>query len=245
MTTPKKENTILPEFRQALLVSPLLASLDPAWQDELIGYGSVKKWKRGDFLFIDGAPVNAIYYLLVGKAREYYCNSSGDEFLRHLAQPGCYISLHNVLNRDAHHTNTCMALTSISAFSWPVSVFMQYLRHHPELGLAIAATLSQSLESFCRRNCLCRKAGARGRIAGYLLSKLCIKCNQPGDCSRNLDPHHIDLRPLIHAAEDINLARETFSRTLITFQDEGILSCRRGMVVIHDIEALKNLSGIE
>jgi CRP-like cAMP-binding protein len=245
MTPPEKDNTILPQYRRGLLDSPLLANLDRAWQEELIGVGSINKWKRGDFLFMDGDPVDAIYYLLVGKVREYYCNSSGDEFLRRLAQPGCYISLHDVLNRKPHHTNTCMALTSITAFSWPATTFMHYLRRHPELGMAVAAMLSHSFELSCRRNCLCQKVGARSRIAGYLLSQFCVDCNQSCVRSGSKHPRQIDLRPLAHAAADINLARETFSRTLVMLHDEGIISCRRGMVVIHNVDALKNISGIE
>lgn len=245
MTTPEKAHAFPSGHRQALLGSPLLANLDAARQEELITLGSIREWKRGDFLFMAGDPVNAIYYLLTGKAREYYCNGSGDEFQRCLAHPGCYLSLHNVLNREDRHTNSCMALTPVAAFAWPSSVFAAYLQRHPEIGLEVAITLSRSFESSCRRNCLCQKVGAKSRIAGYLLSKLCLQCEQPCGCSREPHAHHIDLRPLTHAAEDINLARETFSRTLVSFQDEGIISCRRGMVVIHDVDALKNLSGIE
>lgn len=245
MTTQENDQAFPPGHRQALLGSPLLAGLDAAKQEELISLGSIREWKRGDFLFMEGDPVNAIYYLLTGKAREYYCNGSGDEFQRRLAHPGCYISLHNVLNREKRHTNSCMSLTPVCAFSWQASAFVTYLRHHPEIGLAVAITLSKSYESSCRRNCLCQKAGAKNRIAGYLLSKLCLQCDQPCGCSREAHAHHIDLRPLNHTAEDINLARETFSRTLVMLHDEGIISCRRGMVVIHDVEALKNISGVE
>jgi len=245
MTTQENDQAFPSGHRQALLGSPLLAGLDAAKQEELISLGSIRKWKRGDFLFMDGDPVDSIYCLLAGKAREYYCNGSGDEFQRRLAHPGCYISLHNVLNREKRHTNSCMALTSVCAFSWRVTAFETYLRHHPEIGMAVAITLAGSFESSCRRNCLCQKAGARSRIAGYLLSKFCVGCNQPCGCSGDTHSHHIDLRPLAHAAEDINLARETFSRTLVMFHDEGIISCRRGMVVIHDMEALKNISGVE
>lgn len=245
MTKPEKDQAFPSGHWQALLCSPLLAGLDADKQEELISLGSTRELKRGDFLFMDGDPVDSIYYLLTGKAREYYCNGSGEEFQRRLAHPGCYISLHNVLNREKRHTNSCMALTSVCAFSWQALAFVTYLRLHPDIGLAVATTLSRSFESSCRRNCLCQKAGARNRIAGYLLSKLCLQCEQPCGCSREAHSHHIDLRPLTHAAEDINLARETFSRTLVSFQDEGIITCRRGMVVIHDVDALKNLSGIE
>lgn len=245
MSSAEINHPLSAEQRECLLASPLLASLNAAKQEELISLGSIRKWKRGDFLFMDGDPVNAIYYLLTGKAREYYCNGSGEEFQRRLAHPGCYLSLHNVLNREKRHTNSCMSLTPVCVFSWQASAFVAYLRRHPEIGLAVAITLSRLFESSCRRNCLCQKAGAKNRIAGYLLSKLCLQCEQPCGCGQEVNVHHIDLRPLNHAAEDINLARETFSRTLVSFQDEGIISCRRGMVVIHDVDALKNLSGIE
>jgi CRP-like cAMP-binding protein len=243
MSSAEINHPLSAEQRECLLASPLLAGLDVVRQEEVIALGCIRKWKRGDFLFMDGAPVNCIYYLLNGKAREYYCNGSGAEFQRCLAHPGSHIGLHNTLNREARHTHTCAALTPIVAFAWQASSFIGYLRRHPEIGLAVATILSRSFESSCRRNCLCQKTGARSRIAGYLLSRLCVQCEQPCGCSREAHPLHIDLRPLTHAAEDINLARETFSRTLSVFHDEGILSCSRGMVIIHNVDALKNLSG--
>lgn len=239
------DRKLAPEHRRAVLSSSLLVNLEPNRQEALLHLGVVRNWKRGEFLFLDGAPVDAIFYLLKGKAREYYCNGTGCEFQRGLLHAGCHVSLHNVFHQKQRHTNTCQALTAVTAFVWPSASFIEYLRRCPELGVQVATILAGSLESSCRRNCLCRKVGARSRIAGYLLSRFCVDCEQSHGCGGKTPSCPIDLRPLTHAAEDINLARETFSRTLVTLHDQGIISCHRGMVVIHDLEALKNISGVE
>lgn len=246
MTIFKTSFPVTPEHLNLLQQSPLLRNLPPHLRDDLIGIGSLREWKRGRFLFDEGSPVRHFFFLLDGKAREYYCGGTGTEYLRRLARPGCYVGLHSAFCNREHYSHRCQALTAVTAFSWPTSDFVDHLSRNPDIGLAVSAILADYFEHSCRKNCLCRKPAARCRVAGYLLSRLCTDCHQR--CSRNGTSHHahqLDLWPLTHAAEDINLTREAFSRALVTLQKEGMVRCDNGRVTILDIEALKRCSGVE
>jgi len=231
-------------YRQTLASSPLLRNIDEQGRQELLSLGRLRRWPRGARIFGVGEPIAVVCYILEGRVREYYCDAAGDEYLRRLADPGCYVALHNVFSHEPLHTNTCEALTPVLAMSWPAAALVEHLRHNPPLSLGLAAALASAFEQSCRRNCLCRKPGSRSRVAGYLLSRLCVRCDRPCGSADN-HQHEVDLRPVGHAADEIHLARETFTRTLLSLQDEGIISCRRGLITIHDIGMLKNLSGIE
>lgn len=239
--------TLPPEERRNLEASPLLHPLAPERREELIALGALRTWSRGKTLYKDGDQVERFYFLITGKVREFYSDGSGIEFLRRLVLPGHFIALHNVFNRDARHTNSSITLTSATAWAWPVTSFLDYLHHHPSLGLAVAAALSQSYEQICRHHCLCRKPVARCRVAGYLLSRICLDCAQ--SCADTTTaPNHdhcLDLSPLSQAAEEIHLARETFTRALFSLQEEGILTCNRGTITIHNVMALKNICAID
>ncbi len=235
------------DYRLLLDHSLLLGNLEPGLRQELIELGCLRTWKRGAFLFDEESPIRHFHLLLSGKAREYYCSGTGAEYLRRLARPGCYVGLHSAFCNREHYSHRCQALTAVTAFSWPTGPFDEYLGHHPDIGLAVSAILADYFECSCRRNCLCRKPTARSRVAGYLLSSLCRDCRHR--CCRRPDDsahsHRLDLWPLTHAAEDVNLTREAFSRALISLQKEGILHCDNGKITILELDALKAVSGVE
>lgn len=244
---PAKTPSLSVEYRFLLEHSPLLRDLEPRLRDELIKGGCLQTWKRGTFLFDEGCPIHHFYLLLSGKAREYYCGGTGAEYLRRLARPGCYVGLHSVFCNRECYSHRCQALTALITFSWPSAAFVDHLRRHPNIGLAVSVILADYFEHSCRRNCLCRKPTARSRVAGYLLSRLCCECKQ--QCRRipvnSAHSHLLDLRPLTHAAEDVNLTREAFSRALISLQKEGILHCDNGRITILQLGSLKAVSGVE
>lgn len=230
----------------ALLNSSLISGLAPDLQNELVGIGSPCKWEKGEHLFMDGDRVEKFYYLFSGKVREYYFNSSGEEFLRRVVYPNNYISLHNVFNITGSYTYYGEALNPTTAFSWPVAAFMEILYRNPALGLQIAIVLSTIIEHSSRQNCLCRKARSSQKVAGYLLSKQRSCSNDIGcdpdttECCRR-----VDLRPISLAAQDVCMARETFSRILISFQKNNIIRNNRGVITILAIDLLKEICGIE
>ncbi len=250
MSVPDAVSAVSLENLHALHDSPLLCNLAPDLRDELIELGSPRAWKRGSYLFDEGNPIRHFFYFFDGKAREYYCDNAGVEYLRRLAHPGCYIGLHNALGNKKHHSHRCQALTTVAAYAWPVVGFMEYLGRHPAIGLAVSGILAEYFEHSCRKNCLCRKPAARSRVAGYLLSRLfCVDCarkcyRRRHHCKYHDCKHLIDLWPLTQAAEDINLTRESFSRTLLTLQKDGIVDCDHGKIAILDLNALKTISGI-
>jgi CRP-like cAMP-binding protein len=234
-----------PVERQALEASLLLRPLAPQQCSELIALGTRRAWSRDTRLYEDGDLVEGFYFLFSGKVREFYSDGSGIEYLRRLVLPGHFIALHNVFNRDARHTNNCKTLTAATSWAWPINPFLDFLHRHPSLGMAVAAALSQSYEQICRRHCLCRKPVARCRVAGYLLSRIRLDRAHPCADTASQHEHCLDLSPLSHAAEEIHLARETFTRALISLQEDGILTRNRGKITIHNVMALKNICAID
>ena len=229
----------------ALLNSSLVRGLSISLQNKLLSIGSSGIWKKGDHLFMEGSRVERFYYLFSGKVREYYFNSSGEEFLRRVVYPDHYISLHNIFNTNRTYTYYSEVLTTINAFSWPVDAFLDILCSNPELGLHVATVLSMTIERSCRQNCLCRKARGTQKVAGYLLSKQKSCYSTSSYCPEAECCRKIDLRPVSLAAQEVCMARETFSRILISFQKKKIISTNRGMITILDSDTLKAICGIE
>ena len=231
-------------YRNILMQSMLMTELPAELQEKLLSAGRICLWARGEQLFMDGFAIDHFYYIISGKVKEFYYNGGGDEYLRRLIYPGCYISLHSLFNEETVHSYSCESLVETEGIAWPADFFMDLLDASPQLGMRVARILSSNYERTCRNICLCKKKSARARVAGYLLSKLnpdCDyhKCNLLHGCKQ------VDLRPISIAAEDICLARETLTRNLAVLHKEGMIKQNRGLVTIVDKEALKAASGIE
>lgn len=231
---------------ECLKYSPLINGLPEGMAKDLIENGIVRSYKKGEFLFMAGDPLDTVFFIMSGKLKEYYSTEMGDICLRRILLQGGYISLHSIFSNRPYHTYTCEVVHATVCFSWKTKFLFKHLTREPELGLRVAQILSGCFETSCRLNCLCRKPNVESRVAGYLLRQ-CNDCPTEVFCScpRHGSRTQADIRPLNLTANDICIARETFSRILSSFQTMDLIRIQHGMVEILDIEALKKISGGE
>lgn len=240
-SSPAKSRGLSGKEKNLLADSPLLQGLSPELQEELVRAGTVRTLRRGEFLFMDGDPVQSVYYLLFGKLQEYYCGEAGEMCLRRILQPGSYISLHLFFTEQQTYTYTCEAVTGARYFFWTSRDLQEILMREPCLGVKAAGILSGYVEKICRLNCLCRKPQAVSRVAGFLLR---VSRRTPESSAESAPPLPVDLRPLGLTASTICLARETLSRALSSLQEKEVIRIKNSTVDILDLDALKRISGI-
>lgn len=238
-----KDNADKLSIRNALLDSAIFLNLPLPLQKKLYDTGSLCRFQKGNFLFMEGENLNFIYYIVSGICREYYSDESGQEYLRRIHNQDSYISLHSVANREKIYNYSCLAVKETICFTLPKESFLKLADNEPKLGLNIASVLSGEYEDACRKNCLCNKTQATARVAGYLLKK--ISAPAVVRSLTAIKPHAvIDLRPLGLFASDISLSRETFSRILTEFHLLGVIDHQRGVVNIIDEKKLKVICGL-
>lgn len=230
--------------RNGLLRTPLFMNLHPETQVELQRMAYLRPLRRNEYLFLDGEDIHSFHYLLSGRIKEYYPSGDDDQCLRHIALPGHYLSLHQLLSGKPHYTYSAMAIAASRCWSWPIDLFLELMHREPPLSVQVARLLSENVECSCRHNCLCRKSRALAKVAGYLLSKNRQISNQAMLMGNNGPIIRIDLRPLELAAAEICLARETFSRALSCLDDRGLIRVVHGVVEVVDEEGLKRISAV-
>lgn len=227
-----------------VLNSPLISGLPDGLQDELMQKGELKSYKRGGFLFMDEDPIDYVYYLMSGKAREYYITVDGSDCMRCLHAPGSYVSLHLVLSPEQLYSYSCEVLTGATFFVWRRADLQGILEQEPNLGCKMLKVLSTYVEDSCRKICLCRKNQAVSRVAGYLLSlDNRNRVHFPCCLKRAANTKFANIKPLNFSANDVCLARETFSRALSLLQERNLIFIDQGDVNILDVEGLKKVSG--
>jgi CRP-like cAMP-binding protein len=213
----------------------LFEGVAPEVRERLRSEGNRHRWKRHEHLYLVGMPARNIHVLLSGRLRDYYGDSAGNEHLRNIVMPGDITPFCLFCSSDQQHSSSCQALCCSVTFDLPAAVIIELAHDNSRLAVNLALAAARQLEHSCRNGCLCRKRQARCRVAGYLLNRLRrLPQNDPTAGS-------IDLRPLGVMAEDLGLARETFSRLLMDFERQGLISNKRGCVTIHDEEALLSI----
>lgn len=229
---------------KSLLSVQLFRGLEPEVEEMLLCRGNIVMLKKREHLFLAGNRVDYLYFLISGKLKEYYCDSGGSEFLRRIVLPQDIISVYCLCHPVKLHSSSCCALCRSTVFSLPLAEFEPLVQKNIRLCLNLAAVASRQSELTCRNNCLCRKRQAKARVAGYLLSK--VQSDLAGADSP-LASHTavVDLRPLSLSADEICLARETFSRILVEFERDDLVTNNRGFITIHDQHGLMSIAVIE
>lgn len=230
--------------RTGLLYSPLLMQLSPELQQQLQAMAILRPLRRGEYLFFEGEPIRQFHYLLSGRIKEYYPSCEGDQCLRHIALPGHYLSLHQLLSEQSNYSYSAVAIAAGRCWSWPIDFFLDLMHREPTVSVQVVRLLSENVEHSCRHTCLCRKSRALAKVAGYLLSKNRQLTRQARLMGSKTPSIQIDLRPLELAAAEICLARETFSRALSCLNDRGLVEVVHGVVELVDKEGLMQVSKV-
>jgi CRP-like cAMP-binding protein len=235
MSTPS------PQAVLAALSEQLLAALCDDLRSRVMALGHVVQWKKQQHLFLAGERAESLHFLLRGKLKDYYCDSSGGEFLRRVIHPNDMVAMSCLCHPPSHHNSSCRAMVASVTFSLPRKPFQALARAHGALAVNVSAVLSRQGERACRNGCLIRKRQAKARVAGYLLSRLQDRPVIDGEPLPR-GPVTVDLSPLALSADEICLARETFSRALVEMERDGLLVNRRGMITIHDRHKLMDIA---
>ncbi|MCB2218411.1 MAG: Crp/Fnr family transcriptional regulator [Desulfobulbaceae bacterium] len=190
--------------------------------------GRRRDWRRYEHLFLAGGPADTVHIVLHGRLRDYYGDGGGNEHLRRIVTPGDIVPFCLLCHRERSHASSCRALCRSTTFDLPLPLFLELAHGHSRFAVNLALAAARQLEHSCRDGCLCRKRQARARVAGYLLSRLGRLPGCVGDGST------VDLRPLSVMAEELGLARETFSRLLMELERQKLVRNARGLVTVLD-----------
>lgn len=226
-----------------LIRSGLLLGLERSLQTEILGLASLRRLNAGALLFRGDQTGEAFFFLLEGRVWEYYDSENGNECLRRVFHPGQYIGLHLLALEAGACDCCCAALSACRVLRWDAAAFTALMEQEAALARRVSKTLACQVEIFCRHACICRKARAASRVAGYLLSQ----CHQQSGhllwhASAPESAARADLRPLKLAAAELSLARETFSRCLRELRRNGLIRLEGGTAVLLDVEALKAIA---
>jgi len=220
--------------------APLLARV-PAFaslsQDELERTADVavpRTWEAGQVVFREGDEGDTTYVVCTGSVRVLRSHSDGRAITLAELRPGEMfgdLAMYGGETRSA----TVEALEPATAVALLAADMRRLLRAHPDLAVKMLASLADRVRAANDRIARQSFQGVAGRVAGALLAQ--VEARQSEGAAEG------DVEVAATQSEIAQLAgssRESASRFLATLEREGLVTCRRGRVIVHEPAALRN-----
>ena len=185
--------------------------------------------KKGDVIFQQGDPVDAIYVITKGRIKLTRYDAEGREQIVGIFAEGETI-WEGVVQDDSHFPFSGISLTSSRICVIYKEDFMEILRN-PNTALQTVALLSKKLHDANERNILLSTKDPKVQVASFLLYR-----------KRRSEGNEIDLT-LDDIAGSLGIRAETVSRKLKELMNEGYIKrTGKSSIEILNYEGLENLS---
>jgi len=223
-----------PRMNASLADLPLLSQLTDKERAVVIGAGHERSLERGEVLFHEDDPAEALYAVISGQLKLVRYSPKGRELLLHLANPGQTFA-EAALFAAGTYPATAEVMKSCRLWCLPRAAMLELLGESPELGVAMLGSISLWTRKLASKLELHTQRRVEERVAIYLLSRAGQRDLQPGDKIELAEPRNL-------IAAQCGTAPEVLSRTFRRLEENGVLEAAPHHVTITDPKSLRALA---
>jgi CRP-like cAMP-binding protein len=200
---------------------------------EMVNLNSLEnEVKKGDVILQEGSLTSHIIYLKAGLIKEYLRQPNGREQIIQIVKKHSYLGLSSLFgNRVNHYSYAALEDSRICYID--VNVFNSLIKENGEFAQQILISVCR--ESLINFNRFIKQSNKRiyGRVADAILYFAKIVFEKD---SYDLPFSREEFAGLI------GLSRESATRVLSKFKDEGIISIKGKSITINNLELLEQIS---
>ncbi len=187
---------------------------------------------KGGALYRSGDKANALFAVKSGALKSVVTTEDGEEQIVGFHMPGEIVGFDGT---ESMHSCTVISLERSSVCELPLEEIEKLTAKLPSLHREVCALMRREISQEQSMLLLLARRTAESRLASFLVS-LSIRLGSRGfsETEFNLSMSRHDI------ANYLGLAAETVSRLIARFQETGILSVNRRLVIIHDIDMLRD-----
>jgi CRP/FNR family transcriptional regulator len=188
-----------------------------------------KKFKKGEIIIEQGAPISDFFYIKSGLVKLSKVSDQKRNYIITIAKPHDYINLLTVFHEKEYaYTMTALEYTEICIF--PLNLIIDLTLKHGNFALGIIKKASKTSDAIIDKFIKHNSRNLRGRIAMTLL-----------DFSLSIYKSHIFELPISRKeiAELIGMTTENVIRILSEFRKEDIIKINGKEIEIIDFDRLK------
>jgi CRP/FNR family transcriptional regulator len=212
----------------------LIRHLSESQQRDVLDAGHGKSLRKGDVLFHEQDPAEAMYAVVTGQVKLVRYSPGGKEMLLHLVQPGQTFA-EAALFGSGTYPATAVALTETRLWCLPRRRLEELIRRSPDLGLALVGSISVWTRKLAAKLELLTQRRVEERLAVYVLGRAAGRDLQAGTSVALTEPKNL-------IAAQCGTAPEVLSRTFRRLEAEGILEVDGDTMRILDVERLRALA---
>lgn len=193
---------------------------------------SETEFRKGDIILHEGSMTSHIIYLKSGLVKEYIKNSNDKEQILQIVKKYSYLGLPSLFGAKVNHYSYA-ALEDIKVCYIDVNVFNQLIKQNGKFAYEILVSVSRdSLNNFHRFMSQSQKK-TYGRVAEAILYFAKIIYESTEFVIPFTRQEFADL---------IGISRESATRVLTKFKEDGILDLNGRLIKIVNLELLEQIS---
>jgi len=201
---------------------------------KIVSTAQEKRFSRRQTIFFEGDPIRHIVLLLSGCVKVTQFGPNGQEVILRLNGPGEMVGMLG-LHAKGNHSSTARTVQMACALVWDAAHFEAVSERYPLLRRNTARVLEQRLHELEERF----REISTEKVSPRLSSELLRLLPQVG--KRVNDEVEISLSRE-ELAQLTGTTLFTVSRLLSQWEVQGIVSARREMVLVRNVQALTELS---
>lgn len=196
---------------------PIFNILNPDELTEVLGRITRKEYKKSDVIFSEGIKAKTLYFVNEGKIKLYKHTKDGKEQILHILSNGDFFGELNLLKESEYRFNA-KAITDCKVCILTNEELKKIMLKNPEISIKVLEIMVERLSKVEELAKHLASNDIDSRIA-YLLISLCNEYGEERPCGINID------LPMSREemANYIGVTRETMSRKLKKFEEEGLI----------------------
>lgn len=240
ITKPFEESELLSAVSSRLKRRELLAA-EPEkesgeikkWQiheiEKAFDYKEVIEYKLGTTIYCEGNISNHIYYILTGEVKTFKTNQEGKELITEIFFDKSFFGFTSLLDNKPYSENA-EAIKNTSLIRIKKHELFDLIKANPKLGLNFMDLLSSDIEYIKYHLLHLVYDPVRRKTADAILY-----LQRKKGVDKTVDISRSDL------ASYLGIAKETLTRTLTDFKEEGLIETCRNEIQILDHDSLQKI----
>jgi CRP-like cAMP-binding protein len=226
---------------ELLRVVPLFAELSEPELQKIARVAVPRSYPAGSIILREGDPGDTCYVLQVGRARVTRQHADGRTITLTNLGPGEIFGELAMFGGEVRSA-TVEALDDVGAVAILAGDLKRLLNDHPEIAVKLLAALGERLREANARIARQSFQKVSSRVAG-VLAELADTGTHPPRVASGDELEGAQREVVVHStqadlAQLAGTSREAASRFLATLQRAGVVTTRRGRIVVHDPMAL-------
>lgn len=205
---------------------------DVMWLDEI---KQCKTYKKGDLIFQEGHYPKGLFCVHAGKMKVAQLGDDGKEQIVHLIHTGNVMGHRAILGNDQYSCSS-VAMENSQVCFIPKESFERMLQNNAKLALKIAHLLSDELKDLEKKVTHSVQHSVKSRLAESILELMKNYGFMSDGMTIDVKVTREDLANLV------GTSRETATRYLYEFQNDGVLLLDKKQIKIVNIKLLKQFS---